>query len=44
MLYINYILILVEYYKIKMNIPLDIKLVIASFDMEVWIKLSYIDD
>ena len=27
-----------------MDLPLDIKVVISSFDMDVWIKLSYIDD
>ena len=27
-----------------MDLPLDVKLVIASFDIDVWIRLSYIDD
>lgn len=27
-----------------MNLPLDIKLIIASFDMDVWIRLSYFDE
>ena len=27
-----------------MDLPLDVKFKIASFDMDTWIKLSYIDD
>ena len=27
-----------------MDLPLDIKYKIASFDMDTWIRLSYIDD
>ena len=27
-----------------MDLPLDIKYMVASFDIDVWIKLSYMDD
>ena len=27
-----------------MELPLDVKFIIASFDIDVWIRLSYIDD
>ncbi len=32
------------FYIYKMDLPLDVKFVIASFDINLWIKMAYIDD